>query len=300
MEYTKPRPIESDAAVRARAWERLHGEPFDDVRAMAFHLRARAALGRALARLDAAGVDALVVKGALLAHTLYASPIERPIRDVDLRVRPGDLERAAALLAEAPNARRLVASRAYASVVLSVDKVEIDLEARVGPPFVCAIGVDAMLARAERTDAALGFAHLRPELHDHALLLAVNLFKDRFVDASGMRGEDLARLARATRFDVATLADRAREARCRTLVNVVARWMVASRADDAWGAIASRIPPARAAYAARILDAARRDPPPSSLAWRLAFRASSDARASALAAIGGAALHEIELAHDRA
>jgi len=157
------------------------------------------------------------VKGAILAHLLYDSPIERPLRDVDLRVRPGDLRRATRALLAEPKTRALVASAVYQSAVVSMRGVEIDLEATIGPRFLCAIGVGEMLARAEHAVAPLGFAHVRPELHDHALLLAINVFKDHVLPGAATL-EDLVRMVRLPGFNAATFAERAREAECTTLV----------------------------------------------------------------------------------
>lgn len=47
-------------------------------------------LGEVLARLDAAGVDAMVLKGAALAITVYDDPALRPMVDLDLLVHPQD------------------------------------------------------------------------------------------------------------------------------------------------------------------------------------------------------------------
>ena len=184
---------ESEAERRAAAWLASHGEPLDDLQALGFHLRARAALGKALDVLGRADVPALVVKGTVLAYALYPRPIDRPIRDIDLRVVPAHLGRAVAAL-EGAGGRILVSSRVYRNAVLKFHQMEIDLETRIGPPFVCAVSVASMVRRAERTPVGLGFAHLRPELHDHALLLAVNAFKDRLDLVARWRLRDLGSL----------------------------------------------------------------------------------------------------------
>jgi hypothetical protein len=282
----------SDASLLA--WERLHGEPFDRVKALAFHLRARAALEHALARLDEAGIPALVVKGALLAHTLYASPIERPIRDVDLRVRPVDLARAGRILAGAPGAKALVRSRVYGSWVVSFERVELDLESAIGPPFVCGIPVEAILARAQRTTEGLGFPHWRPEIHDHALLLIVNLFKDRFLDVPPWKLGDLVRLVRAPGFDPATFHERVREAECTTVAHVVANVVATLAESREWEEMAARIVPARRRYAARILSDLGVKQARPALWRRISARACADSRSRALAALGASGLHEIE------
>ena len=62
-----------------------------------FHAHALREISRALNR---AGLDALLVKGAALALTVYADPAARPMGDIDLLVRPreGESERVVAAL----------------------------------------------------------------------------------------------------------------------------------------------------------------------------------------------------------
>ena len=63
--------------------------------------RARmAVLGSMLARLGTAGISVCVLKGAALAHLIYPTPDLRPMRDVDLLVRPSEARRAQRLLRE--------------------------------------------------------------------------------------------------------------------------------------------------------------------------------------------------------
>lgn len=283
----------------ASAWEEAYGERVDSVDALAAHLRARAALGKVLERLDVARVPALVVKGALLAHQLYASPVERPIRDVDLRVLPGDLERFVTALEGLPF-RLVRRSRTYRNLVLVGFGTDIDVETTVGPPFLCRLSVAAMLRRAVRATSPLGFPHWQPELHDHALLLAVNAFKDHLVHASTWSLRDLELVAELPAFDPVVFAARAGEARATTLVHVVARCMgermserTGERANASWMRVADAVPPARPAYAEEMLRwlRARR---PSSIGRRLRIRAASDARPDALAAATLAIFWEAE------
>lgn len=55
-------------------------------------------LNRVLEAASAAGIDVLPLKGALLAAAYYPTPALRPMSDLDLLVRPDDLERMAGLL----------------------------------------------------------------------------------------------------------------------------------------------------------------------------------------------------------
>jgi hypothetical protein len=52
-----------------------------------------------LTALDAAGIPVIVLKGAALAETLYADPGLRPFSDIDLLIRPADVDRARQVLA---------------------------------------------------------------------------------------------------------------------------------------------------------------------------------------------------------
>jgi len=64
-------------------------------------LRVEQLVLRALSVLAEAGIDARVLKGVALAHTLYADPALRVFADVDLLVPSRDFSRSAALLADA-------------------------------------------------------------------------------------------------------------------------------------------------------------------------------------------------------
>jgi len=56
-------------------------------------------LAEILRAFRAGGIDVLILKGAALAHTIYAAPGLRPMRDMDLLVRETDATRAQQLLA---------------------------------------------------------------------------------------------------------------------------------------------------------------------------------------------------------
>jgi hypothetical protein len=65
------------------------------------HLRRQAVLRLLLPALESAGVTAVVLKGGALAHFAYPEPALRPMDDLDLWVRPGDLDKAVAAAGEA-------------------------------------------------------------------------------------------------------------------------------------------------------------------------------------------------------
>ena len=72
-------------------WPEEAGVEANDTRATwAMHVAARRALGKATKLLGEAGVPSLAVKGVVTAHGLYQEPRERPIGDVDVRIRPED------------------------------------------------------------------------------------------------------------------------------------------------------------------------------------------------------------------
>jgi len=71
----------------------------------------RRELTRAVSGLHAAGVDALLLKGAAFAHTLYPAPYLRPCVDTDLLVRREDRSAAAATLEALGYVRRNAIAR---------------------------------------------------------------------------------------------------------------------------------------------------------------------------------------------
>ncbi|MFP4396033.1 MAG: nucleotidyltransferase family protein, partial [Anaerolineales bacterium] len=84
-----PAPIEVERALRGLALRHRLAN------------RARMAVLRSiLERLEAAGISVCVLKGAALAHLIYPTPGLRPMRDVDLLVRPSEARRAQRLLRE--------------------------------------------------------------------------------------------------------------------------------------------------------------------------------------------------------
>jgi len=59
----------------------------------AMHVAARRRARRGHEAAREAGVPALAVKGVVTAYSLYREPTERPIGDVDIRIRPEDFRR---------------------------------------------------------------------------------------------------------------------------------------------------------------------------------------------------------------
>jgi hypothetical protein len=169
--------------------------------------------------------EVLPVKGIVTARTLYDDPAERTLADVDVRVAgPAALERVVAFAREGGHLV-IKHSRAYENVVVDLEGVEVDVECHVGPPGVCALTVRSMLHRSTIRDDVFGFPCAIPEVHDHALLLAVNVFKDKLVGAAPWSIEDLVRIAASAGFEPAALAERARACRSVAIAWIVADWL---------------------------------------------------------------------------
>ncbi len=73
-----------------------------------------------------AGIPALVLKGAALSHTVYPEPGLRPMTDLDILVREGDLWRAQSLLADLGFDAPLPASPAVAHRHLAIAALQVE------------------------------------------------------------------------------------------------------------------------------------------------------------------------------
>jgi len=100
-------------------------------------------LRRVVAALAAAGVDALLIKGAHVAYAFYPEPSLRPRNDTDLLVRPGEEQKAHAVL-ETLGYRRQPAITGVAvqgQVIFDCDWVPgsvLDVHCRLASPVVAA------------------------------------------------------------------------------------------------------------------------------------------------------------------
>jgi hypothetical protein len=206
----------------------------------ASHLTARRVLELVVPALEKAGVPALVAKGVVTAQTLYDDAAQRPIGDIDLKVRPEDLSSAARIARE--EGWSIVEWKpAYGSFVFFVEElaVSVDVEAYVGPPGMCALTVADMLSRAQRWEPGAGV--FIPEIHDHAVLLCVNTFKDKLSMAFSWSLEDVVRIAVAKEFDPGRFVERARSAKVACLAWIVADWMAREKKSEAWSEIRKRL-----------------------------------------------------------
>ena len=244
----------------------------------------------------AAQIAVLPVKGVVTGRTLYADPAEREIRDVDVRIRPRDFERALELAGSARWPVRNVL-RSYRSFIASVGGLDVDVETSCGPPGFCGLRVDDMLGRAEE-GPTVDLPRV-PELHDHALLLVVNAVKDHLVDTTPAALEDLRRLVRLPRFSASRLCDLARQTRTLFMVHLAARFL----GDEApgWKAIDVDLSRAhrRRAQAVGVFLRLVRSRGQSSLVVRLATRLTPDGWQRPLEGLCRAARYELETASGR-
>jgi hypothetical protein len=232
------------------------------------------------------GLAFLPVKGFVTGRLLYDDVSERPITDVDIRIRRRDFSAFRRLARNAAWPCYRVA-RSYRNLVYRFPPLSLDVECGVGPPGLCALSIDDMVSRAIETELAPGLRVLVPEIHDHAVLLTVNAFKDKIVTAGAGGLSDLERIAAQTGFRVDTFASRVLSSRIATLTWIVASWLESARGSARWGgiraAIEARFRPRRA-YAA-LFRHLMEDAAQSPMALRLLARIAADSpfmRAEAL------------------
>ncbi len=231
-------------------------------------------LRRVTSALEEAGVSVLPVKGIVTAHTLYADPGERPIADIDLRVMPHRLAEARAIVARAGWKVR-ESSVPYRYVVFHLSGVMVDVETAVGPPGLCDLRVADMLDRSAWVDHPMGFRVRHPEVHDHAVFLCVNAFKDKLVQAAPWAIEDLLRILRSPGLAPEALIVRARDAHALGILWIVADWLDRVHAASDWARLRDRIGvPPRRAYTWAFERLVRRAP--RSFGLRLLARAGND------------------------
>jgi hypothetical protein len=247
---------------------------------------ARASLERVVHIASRYGIEILPVKGVLSARKYYDDVSERPMQDVDVRVTPSSLARLRSI-GPHEGLRILHDSPAYENLVFDAGGMMVEVEAHLGPPGVCALTIEELLARATSNAKTFGFSCLEPELHDHALLLVVNAFKDKLVDAMPWALRDLMRVVKQADFDPKRFADRARRGQVASIVWIVASFLIEHDLGDddathAWKKVRAAVsPPPRAAYSRwmlRTLIAAAHETPSflERNAMRLGARASSD------------------------
>ncbi len=209
------------------------------------HQIALVALAEVLEVLERARIPVLAVKGIVLAYVLHDDVIDRPISDVDLRVRPRDFLRVVSAMRAKGYAPEW-GSRQLGAVSFNVRGVLVEFEVSVGPPGVCALGIATMLERS-RERLLAGTVRVRePEIHDHAVLLIINAFKDKMIECPAWSLGDLDAIV--ARVDVSTLCVRIGEARVRAIAWIAADWMARERHSESCRRLRDRIggrPPRR-------------------------------------------------------
>jgi hypothetical protein len=238
-------------------------------------VRAQRAAATALTLLAREGIDALPVKGIVTSRTLYADVAERVLTDVDLKVRPEDFRRLVRLVRrEGLPVRQLMWT--YGNVVFELDGVMIDVETHPSAPFTCALTVDQMIRRATPSDV-LGVPHLVPDWYDHAIVLLLNVFKDKMVHAFRWAVQDLELLPTCPEFDESKLVARLSTVRAASAAAVASSWLAVERNSAAWSSVATALlrAGARPRFVERQLWILRRLPH-DALLVRLHSRASAD------------------------
>jgi hypothetical protein len=205
--------------------------------------------------------------------------VERPLSDIDLLIRPRDFV-PALRVARAASWPIVWDSKVLGSVNFIVDNMAVDVAVSLGPPGTSAMGVRELLERSERRVEPLGFPHSQIELHDHALLMSVDAFKDKLW-VKEWASRDLQMIAEMPGFEPLRLVQLARTARLETMLSIVAYWMSEQMRSRPWTTIHDSIPSGdvRSAYAKKYLALAAA--PADRHRWRLAClaRTVSDAPA---------------------
>ena len=220
-------------------------------------------LGEVLRVLQEARIDVLPVKGIVTAHALYEDVADRPMGDIDLRLRKRDFSRALEA-ARAMGWETFEYTPRFWDGGIRLKEWEVEIECTIGPPGLCETSIDELMERAWLRDEPFGFPHLEPELNDHALMLCANAFKD-VLRPTPWALEDLRRIASRGDFDPRLVASRARRGRMATAVWIVADWLATEHSIDPWTEVRDRIGrvPPRPYFALAFTRFARRRNPSS-------------------------------------
>jgi hypothetical protein len=268
-----------------------------DARASAMlRAHALAAVSRALAD---AGLRALLVKGAALALTVYPDPAARPMRDLDLLVRPEDEARAVAALVARGGRAHAPGGRAHSAALLGETQIMLPLGAlqvlvevhatldKIAPR---PIDLDAIFSRAAPAPGLP--ALLVPAPEDHALLLALHAAVSGF--AHPIAFLDLELLLRRG-LDARVLAERARDFGLRAAMFATLSIMRDLGAASLTPDLLARFDPGPARRAL-LRRASPRAVPELGLAW---IAAQTPLRDDLPAWLGGVARYAVARARDR-
>ena len=238
------------------------------------HAHARHALSVVLPALERGGIEVVLVKGVALEATLYGDTAKRPISDVDLRVQRTQF---AALCTLVERERWRVQSRydVYGSVCVDIEGMPVDIESHIGPPHLCRLGVRDLLAHGARTAIGQTYAMI-PDVVDHALLVVVNLFKDKITTAMPWALGDLAMLVGHPNFESSLFVERAQRYRMTLMCKLVLEQLAARSQAPELLQLATRLspPPWYNSYAQAYVQTSQA---PHRLPARLIARLGSDA-----------------------
>ncbi len=145
-------------------------------------------------KLTGVGISAMPVKGALLQHWLYDDPTERPLTDVDILVRPEELERAVETLRSA--GYRPVAGSAIGAVVLQTPfGLALDLHPRLFDRARYRFSTHEIFARSSEDDTLYGAPVRLPAPLDAYAHLIGKFGSDHLDARSTGRLDEIARMA---------------------------------------------------------------------------------------------------------
>jgi Uncharacterised nucleotidyltransferase len=198
------------------------------------------ALRQVVDALGEARIDVLPVKGIVTAHQLYDDVADRPMSDIDVRIRRADFSRALDM-GRARGWPIIEHTPRFWEGAFLLPGIMVELESTIGPPGLCSLTVDELLARASRIVGPFGFEHFEPELNDHALMLCINAFKDRLFALNRWALDDLTRIVRHSEFDATLVARRACVGGVATAVWIVADWLARELGADRWCEVRDRI-----------------------------------------------------------
>jgi hypothetical protein len=146
-------------------------------------------------RLAEPGIQVMPVKGALLQHWLYQDPIERPLTDVDLLVRPESFELAIAWL-EASGYRRLGRSSIGAIVMETPMGLALDLHPRLFERARYRLSTGELFSRSSEDRELFGACVRVPAPIDAYAHLVGKAGSDHLNEEATARLDEIARMAR--------------------------------------------------------------------------------------------------------
>jgi hypothetical protein len=142
-----------------------------------------AALAEILAAFQAAGIEALVLKGAALAHLVYPQPGLRPMRDVDVLVSRAQVRQAQGLLAELGFAAPLPGQTLPAKHLLTAQRwveglqISVELHHNLYTEGTAATTLEALRPRAVPvslggvTASTLGYEDMLDHVYQHSRII---------------------------------------------------------------------------------------------------------------------------------